>query len=174
MFGLKGDIPCLIPCAIDQDPYFRLTRDVAAKLKYPKPAIIHSQFFPALQGSGTKMSASNPNSAVFLCDTQAQIKNKINRHAFSGGGNTAELHKENGGNPEVDIAFQYLRFFLESDEELATIETSYRNGTMSTAELKARCITIVSKIVLTVQEVLNFIMFVVLSLRIEKLSRKRS
>lgn len=112
MFGTKGDIPCLIPCAIDQDPYFRLTRDVAQRLKYPKPAIIHSQFFPALQGSGTKMSASNPNSAVFLSDTPGQIKNKINRHAFSGGGNTQELHKEQGGNPDVDIAFQYLRFFF--------------------------------------------------------------
>jgi tryptophanyl-tRNA synthetase len=49
MFGPKGDIPCLIPCAIDQDPYFRLTRDVAAKLKYPKPALIHAKFFPSLQ-----------------------------------------------------------------------------------------------------------------------------
>lgn len=52
LFGTKGDVPCLIPCAIDQDPYFRLTRDVAAKLKYPKPALIHSVFFPALQGPG--------------------------------------------------------------------------------------------------------------------------
>jgi tryptophanyl-tRNA synthetase len=48
IFGEKL-IPCLIPCAIDQDPYFRLTRDVAAKLKYPKPALIHAKFFPALQ-----------------------------------------------------------------------------------------------------------------------------
>ncbi|KAJ1967197.1 tryptophan--tRNA ligase, partial [Dimargaris verticillata] len=28
IFGGRKDIPCLIPCAIDQDPYFRLTRDV--------------------------------------------------------------------------------------------------------------------------------------------------
>ena len=49
IFGPKGDIACLIPCAIDQDPYFRITRDVASKLKYPKPALLHSKFFPALQ-----------------------------------------------------------------------------------------------------------------------------
>jgi tryptophanyl-tRNA synthetase len=24
IFGPKGDVPCLIPCAIDQDPYFRV------------------------------------------------------------------------------------------------------------------------------------------------------
>ena len=29
MFGDRSDIRCLIPCAIDQDPYFRLTRCVS-------------------------------------------------------------------------------------------------------------------------------------------------
>jgi tryptophanyl-tRNA synthetase len=42
---LKGStkMPCLIPCAIDQDAYFRMTRDVAHKLKQGKPALIHSK-----------------------------------------------------------------------------------------------------------------------------------
>ena len=152
MFGHKGDIPCLIPCAIDQDPYFRLTRDVAVKLKYPKPALIHSKFFPALQGPGSKMSASQPNSAIYLTDTPAQIKNKINRYAFSGGQETAELHAQLGGNPDVDVAYQYLRFFLDDDEELSTLESSYRSGTLSTSALKARCITVLQGIVQQVQK----------------------
>ncbi|KAJ3415685.1 tryptophan--tRNA ligase [Chytridiales sp. JEL 0842] len=152
MFGTKGDIPCLIPCAIDQDPYFRLTRDVAPKLKYPKPALIHSQFFPALQGSGTKMSASVGDSAVFITDTPAQIKNKINRHAFSGGRDTAEEHARLGGNPDVDVSFQWLKFFLDDDEELETIERTYRSGELSTGNLKKRCIEVVSKMVLETQE----------------------
>ncbi|KHJ92294.1 putative tryptophan--tRNA ligase [Oesophagostomum dentatum] len=49
IFGNKTDIPCLIPCAIDQDPYFRMTRDVAPRLKLPKPSLIFSTFLPALQ-----------------------------------------------------------------------------------------------------------------------------
>ncbi|CAG8712309.1 7402_t:CDS:2, partial [Scutellospora calospora] len=76
IFGTRSDIPCLIPCAIDQDPYFRLTRDVAHKLKYPKPSLIHAKFFPALQGPQTKMSASVDNSAIFMSDTPNQIKKK--------------------------------------------------------------------------------------------------
>ena len=36
-----------------------MTREVAPKLGYRKPALIHSKFFPALQGAGTKMSASD-------------------------------------------------------------------------------------------------------------------
>lgn len=151
IFGPKGDIPCLIPCAIDQDPYFRLTRDVASKLKYPKPALIHSKFFPALQGPGSKMSASNANSAIYLTDTLAQIKNKINRYAFSGGRETAELHAQLGGNPDVDVAYQYLRFFLDDDDELSTLESSYRSGKLSTSALKSRCIAVLQGIVQQVQ-----------------------
>lgn len=29
IFGTRKNVPCLIPAAIDQDPYFRMTRDVA-------------------------------------------------------------------------------------------------------------------------------------------------
>ena len=49
MFGERRDLRCLIPCAIDQDPYFRMTRDVAGRLGHHKPALIMSKFFPALQ-----------------------------------------------------------------------------------------------------------------------------
>jgi len=63
------NIQCLIPAAIDQDPYFRMTRDIAGKLKYMKPASFYSTFFPALQGKKTKMSSSNESSAILLTDT---------------------------------------------------------------------------------------------------------
>lgn len=32
MFGTRRDIRCLIPCAIDQDPYFRMTRYVVCSV----------------------------------------------------------------------------------------------------------------------------------------------
>ena len=73
------DIPCLIPCAIDQDPYFRMTRDVAPRLGYAKPALIHSTFIPALHGAQSKMSGSDVTSSVYLTDTLKQIKTKINK-----------------------------------------------------------------------------------------------
>ncbi|OYT44102.1 tryptophan--tRNA ligase [Candidatus Bathyarchaeota archaeon ex4484_40] len=44
--------PCLIPAAIDQDPYWRVTRDVAPKLGYYKPAQIHCKFLPGLGKGG--------------------------------------------------------------------------------------------------------------------------
>ena len=66
-------IPALIPCAIDQDPYFRVARDVAPRLGYAKPALLHAMFFPALQGPGSKMSASIDSSAIFMADTPKQM-----------------------------------------------------------------------------------------------------
>lgn len=45
---------------------------------------------------------------------------------------------------------------MESDEELADIEVKYRNGNLSTAELKTKCITVVSEIVQSVQDVMNY------------------
>ncbi|VDN99493.1 unnamed protein product [Rodentolepis nana] len=144
---LKSEIGCLIPCAIDQDPYFRMTRDVAPRLGLPKPSLIFSVFFPALQGSSTKMSASDPNSSIFLTDTPKQIKTKINKYAFSGGGATIEEHRQKGGNCDVDVSYQYLRFFLEDDEKLEKIRKDYTAGELLTGDLKKELITLLTNIV---------------------------
>jgi tryptophanyl-tRNA synthetase len=131
----------MIPCAIDQDPYFRLTRDVAARLHFAKPALIHARFLDALQGPGSKMSSSVDSSAIFMYDEPNKIKNKINKYAFSGGQDTMEEQREKGGDTEKDVSYQYLTFFLEDDDELERIGTDYRSGTMLTGELKAKCIS---------------------------------
>ena len=147
-------IPCLIPCAIDQDPYFRLTRDVAVSLQYAKPALIHSRFLDALQGPGSKMSASVESSSILLSDKKNQILTKMRKYAFSGGRDTAEEQKRLGADPDVDVSYQYLRFFLEvsspcpvlclcanitqDDEELARIREDYKSGKMMTGEIKDR------------------------------------
>jgi len=137
-------IGCFIPCAIDQDPYFRMTRDVAPRMGMPKPSLIYSTFFPALQGAVTKMSASDANSAIFLTDTPKQIKTKVNKYAFSGGGDTIEEHKAKGGNCDVDVSFQYLRFFLEDDEKLEKIRADYSSGELLTGFLKKELITLLT------------------------------
>lgn len=152
IFGDRKDIPALIPCAIDQDAYFRVTRDVAGRMKYPKPALLHSKFFPALQGPQTKMSASVDSSAVFMTDTPERVKNKIKRYAFSGGGATMEEHREKGGNPDVDVSYQYLLFFNDDDEKLEEIARTYRAGTLTTAQLKAECVDTVQTFIKEFQE----------------------
>jgi tryptophanyl-tRNA synthetase len=144
---LKGEASCLIPCAIDQDPYFRLARDISNQMNSAKPATLYSTFLPSLQGSGTKMSASNPKSSIYLDDKPKDIERKINRYAFSGGKDTIEEHREKGGDPEIDVAYQYLRFFLEDDAKLEQYAQEYRSGVLLSGQLKRLCIEAVQSFV---------------------------
>lgn len=143
---------CLIPCAIDQDPFFRLTRDVAPRLGYLKPAVIHSKFFPALQGIDKKMSSSDPLSSIFLTDTPKQIEEKIKKFAFSGGKNTLKEHRELGANLDIDIAYQYLKIFHPDENRFQTITEEYRSGKMLTSQVKAEAISVLTEIVNKHQE----------------------
>lgn len=135
---LRGkNIPCLIPLAIDQDAHFRVARDVYPKLGYYKPAIIHGMFLPPLLGIEGKMSSSQENLAIFSTDNPKEVEQKIKRYAFSGGRDTIEEHRKKGGNPDIDVSFQYLKMFFEpNDIKLAQIEKDYKSGKMLTSELK--------------------------------------
>ena len=147
IFDGRADVPCLIPCAIDQDPYFRMTRDAAPRLGFAKPALIHSTFIPALQGAQTKMSGSQPESSIYLTDSADQIRDKIIKYAYSGGGATVEEHRKHGGNCKTDISFQYLSFFLEDDKKLEETRKAYASGEMLTGELKQQLIDVIQRIV---------------------------
>jgi len=135
----KKKIPCLILHAIDQDPHFRISRDIIPKLGYYKPASIQCRFLPGLAGmeSDGKMSASEEHTAIYTTDDPKIVKMKINKHAFSGGQPTIEEHRKKGGNPEVDIAYQWLTFFEEDDQKLKKIHEDYKSGKLLSGELKA-------------------------------------
>ncbi|MEM4460586.1 MAG: tryptophan--tRNA ligase [Candidatus Aenigmatarchaeota archaeon] len=132
----EKNIP-LIPCGIDQDPYFRLQRDIAEKFNRKKAVTILSKFVWGLQGPYTKMSASDPKSAIFIDDDFKTIRLKINKYAFSGGGATLEEHRKFGGKPEIDVCFFWLSIlFEENDKKLKEIEERYKAGDLTTGELK--------------------------------------
>jgi tryptophanyl-tRNA synthetase len=82
------------------------------------------------------MSASDVNSAIFVNDSEKDIKSKITKFAFSGGGATLEEHKAKGANLDVDVPWKYLNFFLEDDAKLAHIGREYGSGRMLTSEIK--------------------------------------
>jgi len=125
----KKKVNVLIPCAIDQDAHFRVTRDVAEQLGYPKPALILSKLFPSLQG-GDKMSASRPETSIFTTDTSEAARKKI-MNAFTGGQATIEEQKKKGGNPDICPVYQYLLYlFEEDDKKLQEQYIACRQGTL--------------------------------------------
>ena len=132
------DLPVLIPLGVDQDPHFRITRDIAPKIGKPKPALIHNIMIPALSGPGGKMSASSENETIYTTDSPEVVKKKINKYAFSGGQPDIEEHRKKGGNPDIDVSYQYLRIFFEQDDnKLKKIYDDYKSGNMLTGELKS-------------------------------------
>jgi tryptophanyl-tRNA synthetase len=129
----------LIPYAIDQDPYFRMARDIASNMNPIKPSSIICKFLASLSSTDGKMSSSvNNSNTIFLSDNLQIIKNKINKHAFSGGGGNGSLedHKKYGGNPDLDVCYQYLTYLLESDDELLALKEGFINGTVLCGDLK--------------------------------------
>ena len=153
LFGTdKKSLRCLIPCAIDQDPYFRMTRDAAPRIGGHKPALIESRFFPALKGESGKMSASDPTSAIYVTDTPKQIKDKVNKYAFSGGRLTVEEHREKGGDLEVDISWKWLNFFMDDDDKLRTIGEAYGSGAMLSGEIKKELVECLTPMIVAHQE----------------------
>jgi tryptophanyl-tRNA synthetase len=133
---LTGEnVPALIPAAIDQDPYWRVTRDLAEKLGYYKPAQIHCRFLPGL-GPGGKMSASEPETSIFTMDSPEMVKRKI-WNAFTGGRGTAAEQRKLGADPTVCSIFQYYYYLFEEDStKLAERERKCRAGEILCGECK--------------------------------------
>jgi tryptophanyl-tRNA synthetase len=107
--------PVLIPAAIDQDPYWRVTRDVAERMGYYKPAQIHSKFLPGL-GMVGKMSSSKPETALFTIDDPEVIDKKVSA-AFTGGQATVALQRQLGGNASGCPVFWYLRYLFDTERQ---------------------------------------------------------
>ncbi|HET7325331.1 MAG TPA: tryptophan--tRNA ligase [Halococcus sp.] len=135
---VAGRHPTLVPIAVDQDPHVRVCRDVAAKQRYPvdKPGALLSKFLPSLLGPG-KMSSSDDTPSILLTDDRETVFEKIRTYAYSGGQSSVEAHRKHGGNPEVDVSYQFLYYFFgESDERVERLAREYRDGSLLSGELK--------------------------------------
>jgi tryptophanyl-tRNA synthetase len=137
---------CLVPMAIDQSPYFMMARQTAHVLECPKPSTIHSEFLPGLTQDNEKMSSTS-GETLFLDSSPEEISKCIKKYAFSGGRTTKEEHQKYGGNVSIDIAYQYLTFFMESDSELEEIARKYTQGELLSGQLKTITADLISSVV---------------------------
>src|SRR3989344_1335563 len=131
-------LPVVIPVGVDQDPHLRLARGIGSRYKdykFIQLSSTYNIFLPGLNGNG-KMSSSDETSYIALDDSPKQVEDKIKKYAFSGGGKSIKEHKEKGGNPDIDVSYQYLTFFEEDDYKLKKIHDDYKSGSLLTSELK--------------------------------------
>jgi len=103
-----------------------------------QPASTYHKF--AVGMTGDKMSSSKPNTTIFLSDDLNAIEKKI-KSAFSGGRSTIEEHRQYGGNPDIDVAYQYLMYFFEEDDGvLRELNEGYRSGKLLAGDMKQICV----------------------------------
>ncbi|MFY9717647.1 MAG: tryptophan--tRNA ligase [Thermoplasmata archaeon] len=135
------EVPCLIPCGIDQDPHFRVTRDIAEGLGFPKPSLLHSQMVPGLLGDAAMSTTGHTaDNALFLNDPPKVVERKI-KHAFTGGRATVEEQRRLGATPEICSVWALWKTrFARSDEEFRSVTDDCRSGALLCGECKGRLI----------------------------------
>jgi len=133
---MGGPKPVLVPVGIDQDPYIRLCHDLAPKFSMLKPSSIYVKMMAGLQGPGTKMSSSKPETAIFLSDSPDEARRKL-MEAFTGGRATAREQREEGGQPDICVPYMFLLFHFEDDILKRTFEDC-TSGSVLCGECKQR------------------------------------
>ena len=132
-----------IPAATSKDKHaikinlLKLERKMGG-LGLLSPSSTYHRF--AVGMTGDKMSSSKPKTTLFLTDDVETAEKKIKK-SFSGGQSTVEEHRRLGGNPDADVAYQYMMYFFESDDDfLAELNRDYRSGKILAGEMKQLCI----------------------------------
>ncbi len=103
----------IVHAGMDQRKIHMLVREIFPKMNWKVPVAVHHKLLPGLSAPRTpgteqpgKMSKSDPNSGIFMHDSDDQIKKKISR-AWCEEGNTAD-------NPLLEISRHII--FHEIDE----------------------------------------------------------
>jgi len=137
-----GPRPTVVPVGIDQDPHIRLARDIATRFQkefgFIQPSSTYHRLLPGLMVE--KMSSSNPETAIFLTDTDAEVKKKM-RDAFTGGLPTAAEQRKLGGDPSKCRIYELLVYHLvPDDDKLMEVRGLCKSGKMICGECKGRAI----------------------------------
>jgi len=135
-----GKAPTITGIGLDQDPHARLTRDVSRKVNYDliTPSFFYFQHQSGLK-EGKKMSKSEPDTAIFLNDTEKDVKKKINK-SFTGGRDTVEEQKQKGGNPDICKVYEMFKFHQPDNNFLETTHDECKKGKLLCGECKQNCI----------------------------------
>lgn len=135
-----GRKPTVVPVGADQDPHIRLTRDLAARFAgefdFIPPSSTYHKFMRGL--SGGKMSSSDPRSHIALTESPEEAAAKISR-AKTGGRNTVEEQKKDGGVPEDCMVYDLLLYHLiDDDKELLKVYGDCKSGILLCGECKKK------------------------------------
>jgi len=138
-----GKMPSLTGIGLDQDPHARITRDLARKSNLELPSFIYFLHQSGLR-EGTKMSSSQPETAIFLSDTPTAAAKKI-ANAFTGGRATAEEQRRKGANPDICKIYEIFKFHYPNSKFVSEIYQRCKEGNILCGECKQLCKDFITK-----------------------------
>jgi tryptophanyl-tRNA synthetase len=124
---LYPDKQCIIIAGKDQDPFFRLARDLAKRLNHPSPIIIYTKNVPGLDGSDKMSTSVSSSIPIFVSDSDDDIKNKIASIKKVGTGSLDQLF-EFGANLNIDIPFILVELFDQNKLNVKIIKKYYEKA----------------------------------------------
>ncbi len=142
----------LVPVGDDQLPHMELTKKIVrrfnelyhADMKEPKELLSHIPRLKGLDGK-QKMSKSSGN-AIFLSDDAEELTRKIS----SAKTDTARIHKNDPGHPEVCTIYSYQMAFNENQHE--DICKNCHDGTIGCRDCKQMLIGRLNSLLSPVRE----------------------
>ncbi|MGM5481928.1 MAG: tryptophan--tRNA ligase [Nanobdellota archaeon] len=135
---MYGKAPTITGIGLDQDPHARITRDISRYYDMNIPSFFYFLHQSGLK-EGSKMSSSEPDTAIFLEDTSKEVKRKINK-SYTGGRDSVEEQKEKGGDPDICKVHEIYRFHHPDDSFVDGIYTDCKKGNLLCGECKKKCI----------------------------------
>ncbi|MFH1840406.1 MAG: tryptophan--tRNA ligase [Nanoarchaeota archaeon] len=133
-----------VPVGFDQHPYILLSREVAKKVKMIPPGELIFNFLPSLQNPEGKMSASKPESCIYLTDSPEEAERKLKR-AYTGGLKSGADQKVLGGVPEICPIFLIQKYHFLSLKETKDLEKKCKTGKILCGDCKKQCIEFTKK-----------------------------
>jgi tryptophanyl-tRNA synthetase len=147
-----GKAPTITGIGIDQDPHARLTRDVSKRLGYSLevPSFFYFRHLSGLK-EGSKMSSSEPDTAIFLKDSPEEVKRKISK-CFTGGRESVEEQRKTGGKPEICKVYEILTFHNPDENFVSDTHKNCKSGKLLCGECKKNCIGFLNEMLKEHQE----------------------
>lgn len=139
----------LVPVGEDQRPMIEQTNEIVRNFNriYKTETLVECDILipevgGRLQGidGKAKMSKSLGN-AIFLGDSQKQLKKKINK-MFT---DPNKIHVEDPGNIENHVPFAFLDIFDQDKEKLKELKAHYQKGGLGDGEIKVRLFEILNE-----------------------------
>jgi len=139
----EGEMPSVTAIGLEQDPHIRVARDIAKRLPYniESPGSLYITYQGGLL-INKKMSSSEPETAIFLDDSEEIAEKKL-KNAFTGGRESIEKQKELGGQPNICRIFEMYRFHYPEDDFVKKIEKDCKAGKLMCKNCKKQCIDFV-------------------------------